>query len=222
MLDLSGIDSNSLVLDVGCGNGNTTLWIAEQTGAWVTGVDLSGRLIDNANAALVDWLARRNGHDYGLVDFRKASATDLPYPDHRFTHVWSQATFHRIPDVAKAVKEVTRVLRRDGKFILDTLVTPEPTQVTQETRTRCYDRLLCDLAPSFHGYVRLLVDAGLQVESINDWSHHLARSYELLRESAAQHLQEDPVRLGDIVVAYEQMVKAIGNRELGWGCFLSV
>ncbi len=51
MAEKAGISSQSRVLDLGCGNGNTAAWLCESTGCRVTGVDLSGVRISNAIAA---------------------------------------------------------------------------------------------------------------------------------------------------------------------------
>ena len=52
MLKLSGITEKSNVLDLGCGNGNFSFFINEQTGARITGVDLSDTRIENAKKVL--------------------------------------------------------------------------------------------------------------------------------------------------------------------------
>ena len=41
MAEKAGISSQSRVLDLGCGNGNTATWLCKSTGCRVTGVDLT-------------------------------------------------------------------------------------------------------------------------------------------------------------------------------------
>ena len=48
MVEYGGIDENAKVLDVGCGNGNAAIWLCRNSGAHVTGVDLSGVRVANA------------------------------------------------------------------------------------------------------------------------------------------------------------------------------
>ena len=54
MVEYGGIDGTSKVLDVGCGNGNAAIWLARNSGAHVTGVDLSGVRVANAVESLKD------------------------------------------------------------------------------------------------------------------------------------------------------------------------
>ena len=69
------IDQRSNILDLGCGNGNTSIWLSREFGSQVTGIDLSSVRVDNANAErgrLESSLAKR-------LTFRKCSAMDLPF-----------------------------------------------------------------------------------------------------------------------------------------------
>ena len=52
MVEYSGIDTTSHVLDVGCGNGTNVIWVSRNTGAKATGIDLSGVRIANAVASM--------------------------------------------------------------------------------------------------------------------------------------------------------------------------
>ncbi|WP_293079562.1 methyltransferase domain-containing protein [Moorena sp. SIO3H5] len=47
MLACSGLTTESRVLDIGCGNGNTAIWLAHQTGCEVVGIDISTVRVDN-------------------------------------------------------------------------------------------------------------------------------------------------------------------------------
>ena len=82
MIEKSGINSRSKVLDLGCGNGEVTIQVAKKTGSYIFGVDLSGVRIKNAEDKL-----KQNA--LAFVSFKKASATNLPFKDGEFTHVWS-------------------------------------------------------------------------------------------------------------------------------------
>ena len=217
MLENSGIDGSAHVLDLGCGNGNTATWLCRATGARITGIDLSGVRIANAIEALGDLpdLAPR-------LDFHKASATELPFADGSFSHVWSQATIYHIPDKAKTLQEAYRVLQPGGVMVFDDLTKPKP-DISDEARTFVYDRLLFDTDFSFYSYMDALRETGFKVLEARDLSSHLARSYSCLSQMAASGSDPDrQERFAALSDAYLKMVNAVHNEELGWAQYLCV
>jgi len=48
------------------------------------------------------------------LDIRVMSATDIQFPDSHFDFIFSRWTFQHIDDVATAVKEANRVLKKSG------------------------------------------------------------------------------------------------------------
>lgn len=217
MLANAGINSGSRVLDLGCGNGNTATWLCRTTGAYVTGIDLSGVRIANAVESLKDHpdLADR-------LEFHKASATELPFADGTFSHVWSQATIYHIPDKGKTLQEAHRVLQPGGTMVFDDLTKPKR-DISQDARTFVYDRLLFDTDFNFYSYMEALRDTGFRVLEARDLSAHLARSYTCLSEMAASGNDPELVeRFAALSDAYLKMVAAVHNDELGWAQYLCV
>ncbi len=215
MLENSGIDDAGRVLDLGCGNGNTAAWLCRTTGAHVTGIDLSGVRIANAIESLneVPELAPR-------MEFHKASATELPFVDGAFSHVWSQATIYHIPDKAQTLREAYRVLQPGGVMVFDDLTKPKP-DISDEARTFVYDRLLFDTDFSFYSYMDALRETGFKVLEARDLSSHLARSYSCLSQMAAAGTDpERKDRFAALSDAYLKMVSAVRNEELGWAQYL--
>ena len=158
MVERGGIDVGARVLDLGCGNGTTAIWLARNTGCHATGIDLSGVRIDNANVA-------RDRQEPGLRDrlaFEKASATELPFPDGQFSRVWSQAVIYHVPDKRTVLKEVYRVLEKGGIFVFDDLVKPKQ-EVSPESQRFVYDRLLYDTEFSFESYQDALKAQGFEL-----------------------------------------------------------
>ncbi len=218
MVEYAGIDSGSRVLDVGCGNGTNVIWVARNTGANATGIDLSGVRIANAVASLeqVPELADK-------LAFEKASATDLPFAEGAFTHVWSQATIYHVPDKVKVLEEAYRVLEPGGQFIFDDLIKPT-SDISESARQFVYDRLLFDTDFSFYSYIDALREIGFKVLQARDLSSHLARSYTYLSNLAA--IAEGPEGYQDrfdyLTDAYLKTVDAINNDELGWAQYLCI
>lgn len=204
MLEKSGITDSSRVLDIGCGNGNTAVWLADKTGCEVVGIDLSLVRINNALAKAKDYSSLR-------LQFHKTSATNLPFAEGTFTHVWSQATLYHVHQRELAWAEIFRVLQDGGIFIVDDLVTPKK-PISKQARQYIYDRLLFEPTYSHSDYIDQLSQLGLMVSQSQDLSEHLHKSYELLSQLAQPQYP-------DLSAAYDKMCEAIAARELGWSFF---
>ena len=48
---------------------------------------------------------------------QKIDIQDIPFPDHCFDVVIANHMLYHVPDLTKAISEVHRVLRTDGKFL---------------------------------------------------------------------------------------------------------
>ena len=216
MAEKGRIDRRSTVLDLGCGNGATAIWLAGESGASVTGIDLSGVRVANAQekrAALGPGLRDR-------VAFEKASATDLPFPDGLFTHVWSQAVIYHVPDKRKILSEVHRVLANGGVFVFDDLFRPKR-DITPEAQTYVYDRLLFDTEFTFESYQRALKDQGFDVLEALDVSQHLKRSYLSLSERTPKDKSLDNAEHYEwLTTAYIETAASVDRNEVGWGIFI--
>lgn len=93
------------VLDIGCGTGQTTLFLArEYPHAGIRGVDISPEMVRRAGRRLgLDPAAR--------VSFRVADAAALPWPEDSFDLVVQV-------NVPVFADEVARVLRRPGEYVV--------------------------------------------------------------------------------------------------------
>ncbi len=97
------------VLEIGCGLGTDGVQFA-QAGADYTGVDLTEAAID---------LARKNFEQRGLQgEFKVADAENLDFADSSFDLVYSHGVLHHTPDIARAVSEIHRVLKPEGRAIV--------------------------------------------------------------------------------------------------------
>lgn len=100
------------VLDVACGTGVVTRLAARQVGAGgkVAGVD--------ANPGMV--AVARSATQAGLpVEWHEANATAMPFPDASFDAVLCQMGLQFMPDRSAALREMRRVLVRDGRLLLN-------------------------------------------------------------------------------------------------------
>jgi len=103
------ISPDARVLDVGCGSGWATRMLAEYAfNGRVTGIDISDEMVR---------LARESSRAVVNVDFEVASAEQLPFSDHEFTHAFSMESLYYYRNIPKALKEIHRVLKPGGSFV---------------------------------------------------------------------------------------------------------
>jgi ubiquinone/menaquinone biosynthesis C-methylase UbiE len=107
LVERLGLDEGARVLDVGCGTGRLTHWIAERVGTKgvVIGIDPLEERIR---------IARSHG---GGVRFEVGQAEDLgAFEDASFDAVCMSSVLHWVAEKARALAEVRRVLRPGGRL----------------------------------------------------------------------------------------------------------
>ena len=93
------------LLEIGCGMGSDLVQFA-RGGAHCTGVDITPKSID---------ITRHRFALNGLQgNFILSDGEHLPFPSESFDVVYSNGVLHHTPDTAGAIREVHRVLRKDG------------------------------------------------------------------------------------------------------------
>jgi D-alanine-D-alanine ligase len=109
------LDRDERLLDVCCGHGRHVLELAKRGFRYVEGLDYSNVLIG---------VAKKRADSLGLkVSFKVGDARTLPYPDSCFDAVIMMGNsfgyFADQRDDAKVIREIWRVLRPYGKFLID-------------------------------------------------------------------------------------------------------
>lgn len=99
-----------VVLDVACGSGYGTNYLAEKGAKQVYGVDISKEAVDYA----------KKEYNHPKVKFIVGDAQDISLPDHSVDVVVSMETIEHVENSRKFLDEVKRVLAKDGLFILST------------------------------------------------------------------------------------------------------
>lgn len=117
MVKWGGIDGvkPAKVLDVGCGIGGTTRFLAKKfgSGTQVSGITLSQAQVDRATA-----LAKER--DVPNADFQVMDALAMGFEDNTFDVVWACESGEHMPDKKKYIEEMTRVLKPGGKIVVAT------------------------------------------------------------------------------------------------------
>ncbi len=114
ILSWSGVEQAENILDVGCGIGGSSLYLAAKLGAKATGITLSPVQAKRANqrARELGFAARTN--------FQVADAQEMPFADNSYDLVWSLESGEHMPNKTKFIQECHRVLKPGGKLIVVT------------------------------------------------------------------------------------------------------
>ncbi|MFL5802817.1 MAG: class I SAM-dependent methyltransferase [Roseiflexaceae bacterium] len=99
------------VLDVPCGDGCYSLWLAERAGQ-IAGIDLSSAYLAHARHR-----AARTPYG-GRVSFLRADVGDLPFDDSSFDLTWCVQSLFSLPDPLVVLREMIRVTRPDGHIAI--------------------------------------------------------------------------------------------------------
>lgn len=152
-----GVDKSWHVLDLCCGWGVPTRYVAERLGCRITGVDITQRSIDFAKKVTVGTPVEP------LITYKQGSALDIPLEDGAVDLVWSQDGFCHVPNRPRLLSECFRVLRPGGNLVFTDWMRGE--FITQAE----YDQFI--KAWSFAGvetpesYPKLLEAAGFEILS---------------------------------------------------------
>ena len=99
LLGLCHIEDAREVLNVGCGIGVASVYIAKKYGCNVVGVDISEKMIE--------W-SRRRAREAGVesrVECRTADVLELPFEADRFDVVFAESVLIFVEDKARAIRE---------------------------------------------------------------------------------------------------------------------
>ena len=112
-IDLS---NTKKALEVGCGIGVLSSYLAKKYKWDLTGIDLDPEQIERA---------RKDNTEDENLRFFEADVTKLPFADSEFDMVLSFDVLHHIPNWDKALNKISRVLRPEGYYVLNDLALPK-------------------------------------------------------------------------------------------------
>ena len=172
------------ILDVGCGIGGSSLYLADKFAANVTGITLSpvqaSRATERAIAASLD----------SKVKFQVANALEMPFEDNSFDFIWSLESGEHMPDKTQFIAECYRVLKPGGRLIVATwchretrmigdLTTSEIKHLKEIYRVYCLPYVI-----SISEYQAIALQCGFNNIKTDDWSMAVAPFWDVVIDSA--------------------------------------
>ena len=112
LLEMVGDVQGLRVLDIGCGDGVLATALA-RCGGQVTGIDSDRRMLEAAQL--------RASRDCLSIRLEHGQADALPFPDGTFDRVIAVTVLCFVPDASRAINEMVRVLKPDGRLVIGEL-----------------------------------------------------------------------------------------------------
>src|SRR5687768_17422830 len=110
LVEESGVDAGSRVLEVGCGTGNYLLALRALTGCAAWGLDPAPAMLANARV--------RVGAEG--VDWREGHAEALPFAPSTFDLIFAVDVIHHVEDRSAFFRQAVRALVPGGRLCLAT------------------------------------------------------------------------------------------------------
>ena len=183
VLQWSEVQQAENILDVGCGIGGSSLYLAEKFNANDTGITLSPVQAGRASERAIE---------FGLQDrtnFQVADALNMPFEDNSFDLVWSLESGEHMPEKQKFLQECYRVLKPGGKLILVTWChrSTDKSPLTADEKKhleQIYDVYCLPYVISLPEYEEIARQLPLQNIRTADWSQAVAPFWNVVIDSA--------------------------------------
>jgi SAM-dependent methyltransferase len=187
--DRTNVRPESRVLEVGSGSGGPAVFLAEQRGCHVTGVDINEHGVANGNR-----LANARGVANRVTFTANDASLPLLFPDGSFDAVLSNDAMCHIAHRLDVLRDWRRVLRPGGRILFtDALViTGQVSQ--QEIATRSSIGLYFFVPPGENE--RLIETAGLRLLGVDDETEASATIARRWYDAREQHQDELIAREG--------------------------
>jgi ubiquinone/menaquinone biosynthesis C-methylase UbiE len=172
-LDQLNFSNQDHILDVGCGLGGATRFVADNYGSRVTGIDLSQEYTETGEA-LSNWVKLDK-----QITLQQGSALSMPFEDETFDGGYMLHVGMNIEDKAVLFTEIYRVLRPGATFGVYDIMRQNGGQLTFPVPWAT-DKSTNKLATPDQ-YKQALSDAGFEVSSENNRSEFALEFFKQMR-----------------------------------------
>jgi tocopherol O-methyltransferase len=173
LISRARIPRGARILDAGCGIGGSSIYLAKNLGAKVTGITVSPMQVQMARAA-----SQREGVD---VAFELMDAQDLHFPpEQQFDCIWSIEAISHFADKQKFFDRASHLLAPGGVIALtDWFKRSGLTAVEEKELLDPIERGMLIELNSIDDYLRILAGAGNLTERTANLSQEVARTWDL-------------------------------------------
>jgi len=185
---------NDRMLDVGCGTGGPSCYLAQASGCRVVGVDLGDVQVG---------VARQLAEERGLSDrvtFKVEDATRLSFDANTFDAVVLMGSASHMPAKDAVLTECARVLRPGGRLVLGDMVIAKPEWFRDRANSAKVRIINLFFANPHLGtrqdYEGLLRNCGFEIQDSETLPQHLERSGVLWQQTLAEQKDELTAKLG--------------------------
>jgi tocopherol O-methyltransferase len=215
------ISEGDRVLDVGCGLGGSSMFLAREYGAMVRGITLSPKQVSVARDQ-----ARRRGL-LGRVNFDVQDAHELDRDPGIYDVIWIVECSEHLFDKPAFIRECARHLAPGGRLAICAWLVGENLDVAQErTVDAVRVGMLCPSFGTLADYTLWMHAGGLVVESAEDITAHVKRTWSLCRPILEFPLVKTMLSAGnEKLAAFAESFSAIDDAyrsgAMGYGMFVA-
>lgn len=219
---LARIGLGERVVDVGCGMGGSSIWLARERDCSVTGVTISP--VQRRWAATASWMK-------GTAEstrFLQADAEQLKLEPAAYDVVWSIECTEHLFDKAAFFRKASRWLAPGGRIAICAWLAghDQQAEATKRLVTQVCEGFFCPSLGTQADYEGWLTAAGLKLEHSLLWTDRVLKTWEICRQrvqrSGVKHfarlLGRDHVLFLD---RFDAILEAYRTRAMEYGCFVA-
>lgn len=173
-MDLLRVSAGETVLDLGCGRGADTIEAARRAGpeGLAVGLDLTEAMVEKA-------AENADNADVANARFICGDIENLPFGDRTFDAVTSNCVINHARDKTRVYREIFRVLRPGGRFVVSDAVTkkplPEDIKNDPEAWAQCFGGAVTEKE-----YLDSIAAAGFDRLHIRNRREYVKNSYDFI------------------------------------------
>lgn len=203
------------ILDIGFGLGGAAMYLAEQHGAYVTGIEVNPWMVAEATRRLPIHLQNK----VQFIEYNPQQP--MPFSDETFDIIYSKGVLTHVNHKDYLFSEIYRVLTKDGIVTINDWLSPQQGLWGDRIQTLCKTEGLTLYAETEKHYYNLLKSSGFQSISIQDKNADYYRYNSDIVGKLKQFLNaKDPnpifekFSLPEAIDCYQLIADAINDNEL--------